>query len=403
MTSWFSPILLVSFAATALCSEEQEWIEEDWDLLGDEYLFRDPIADAVDTENSQGAVDHQSQHKHSFLSQSSKGDMFSSAQPSFKSGWGVIAFGDWLYWKASEEGLEYGVQSLNYSDREPFRLPIPTRGIDGKVSKVSPGFHSGFRLGLIGIVPRDKWDCLLAWTCYHNDAGSAIKQKSTEIVWPILLNNNNVPIALSAQANWQLDVNVLDLELGRSFFVAKHLSLRPFIAFQAAWIEQKLNVDYLDLTFLQNHLFPTAPTISSRNRNDFSGYGLRAGINTKWPLHWGLSIVGNASFSLLCSGFDINQRERNFDGSPRTHLKDHLHLTSQVLQLFGGLYWEWQFKNNRYYVNVRAGWEQQVWFDQNQMDLFLNNSILKANIGNTINKQGDLTLSGLTLGAGFGF
>ncbi|MBS0653777.1 MAG: hypothetical protein JSR39_09695 [Verrucomicrobia bacterium] len=402
MTSWFAPIILASFAATVLHSDEQQWIEEDGDQWTDEYVTQDWVSDAGDSEGRQDAKKSHAQKKHIYPSQSSNGAMFSSAAPCFKSKWGIIAFGDWLYWKASEEGLNYAVQSLEFAGRG-VGSSIQTRGIDGKVHHISPGYHSGFRIGASAIFPRDKWDLLFYWTSYHNDSESSVKQKSLQLAWPILLNNNNNPIALSAKADWKLHYNVLDLELGRSFFVAKHLSVRPFIAFQAAWIEQNLDVEYFNINFLQfGQVFP-GNDILSRTRNHFSGYGLRSGVNTKWPLFWGISLLGNVSFSLLCSDFDISQHEKNINDSPRTSLKDDLHLTSQNLQMFGGICWEWQFMKNRCYINLHAGWEQQIWFDQNQMNIFLDNSRLRANVGNTINQQGDLTLSGLALGAAFGF
>ena len=402
MTPWFVPVIFASFAATVLYSDEQLGLEEGWEKWEDDYVLQDSIADAGDLDGQQDINNAHALHKHIYPSQSSNGAMYSSAAPPFKSGWGIIAFGDWLYWRANEEGLNYAVQSLEFAGRG-FGPGIATRGIDGKVHHISPGYHSGFRIGASAVLPWDKWDLQLYWTSYHNDSDSSVKQKPLQVAWPILLNINNIPLALSAKADWKIHFNVLDLELGRSFFVAKHLSIRPFIGFEAAWIKQNLNADYFNITLFQfGQVFP-GDDISSRTRNHFSGYGLRGGLNTKWPLFWGISLMGNVSFSLLCSDFDISQYEKNIHGSPRTSLKDDLHLTSQSLQMFAGICWEWQFMKNRCYFNLHAGWEQQIWFDQNQMNIFLNDSSLRANVGNTINQQGDLTLSGLTLGAAFGF
>ncbi|MBS0649840.1 MAG: hypothetical protein JSR93_01640 [Verrucomicrobia bacterium] len=395
MTPWFTPFIFASFAAAVLHSNEQLWMEEDWEQWADDYLLQDGIADAGNLGGQQGANNPHDRQKHIYPSQSSADAMYSSAAPPFKSGWGIIAFGDWLYWRANEEGLNYALRGV--------RPLIATQGIKGELFDISPGYHSGFRIGVNAIFPRDKWDLLFYWTSYHNDSHSSVSPKASQTVWPVLLNINNNPFALSAKADWKIHINVLDLELGRSFFVAKHLSIRPFIGFEAAWIKQHLNADYFNITLFQFGQFFPGDDISSHNRNLFSGYGLRGGINTKWPLFCGISLLGNVSFSLLCSDFDISQYEKNINSSPRTSLKDDLHLTSQSLQMFAGICWEWQFMKNRCYFNLHAGWEQQIWFDQNQMNIFLNDSSLRANVGNTINQQGDLTLSGLALGAAFGF
>ena len=409
MTSWFAPLLLVSCATVFLHAEDEEWFDEedDWEQWVEGSSGKDWIVDGTDESNPPGSPSSAPQQKHIYPSQEAQGEMFSSAQPSFRSKWGIIALGEWLFWKAEEESLDYGIQSTNFTNVGQFPLSSATQGIRGKISHVSPEYQSGFRLGLIGILPHDRWDISLYWTSYENHAHDSISPKPPKVVFPVYLNDNTIPIALSAKARWELEFNVLDLELGRSFFVGKHLSLRPFVAFQAAWIEQHLNIDYLDLTLTHNTegspISTTTPKIASRNHSDFSGYGLRAGVNTKWPLGYGISLLGNFSYSLLCSDFDLHQVEKNADGSFRTQLRDDLDLTSQVLQLFGGVSWEWQFDNNRYYVNIHAGWEQQVWFDQNQLNLFLNMPLSRANVGDTLNQQGNLTLSGLTLGATFGF
>jgi len=395
MTPWFAPIIFASFAATVLYSDEQLGMEEDWEQWEDEYVLQDAIADAGDSDGQQDDKNPQNRQQHTYPSQSSDGAMYSSAAPPFKSGWGIIAFGDWLYWKSREEGLDYALRGRN--------LVVATQGIRGKLYDISPGYHSGFRIGANAIFPRDKWDLLFYWTSYHNDSHSSVSPKTLQTVWPVLLNINNIPLASSAKADWKIHINVLDLELGRSFFVGKHLSIRPFIGFEAAWIEQNLEAEYFNIRLFQFGQFFPGDDISSRSRSHFSGYGLRGGVDTKWPLFWGISLMGNVSFSLLCSDFDISQYEKNINSSPRTSLKDDLHLTSQTLQMFAGICWEWQFMKNRCYFNLHAGWEQQIWFDQNQMNIFLNDSSLRANVGNTINQQGDLTLSGLTLGAAFGF
>jgi hypothetical protein len=409
MTSWFTPLLLVSCAAVFLHAEDEEWYDEeaDWEQLAGDTAQEGWVVDASDESMSQ-ATPSSSQSKYIYPSQDSQGEMFASAQPSFRAKkWGVFATGEWLFWKAEEESLDYGIQSPNFTNAGPFALSSSTQGIRGKISNINPEYQSGFRVGVVGILPHDKWDISLFWTSYVNRAHDSISPKLPKVVFPVYLNANTIPIALSAKAHWKLDFNVFDLELGRSFFVGNHLSVRPFLAFQAAWIEQHLNIHYDDLTLtygmFNSPSSTTTPKITSLNHSEFSGYGLRAGLNTKWPLAWGLSLLGNLSYSLLCSDFDLHQNEKNADGSYRTKLKDDLDLTSQVFQLFGGISWERQFENSRYYLNLHAGWEQQVWFDQNQFNLFLNQPLSRSNVGDTINQQGNLTLSGLTLGATFGF
>jgi len=332
------------------------------------------------------------EEKNLFPSQASSGKMVASALPKFHGRWGVVFFGDFLYWKANEEGLDYGLQ-------QPF-TPDFRKGPVGTPSSISPGYESGYRVGADILLPYDSWDFLAQWTSYGNNSRSSIGEKTSEFISPFFLNGNFNPTSLGAKAKWHLDYDVLDVELGRSFFVAKHLSIRPVVGFRAAWIEQELKVDYIDVSFRNA---PFQQIIKSKNRNHFQGYGMRAGIDTKWPFWRGFSFLGNVAGSLLWSDFSISQFEKNADDSPRTHLRDKQILITAVVEMFGGISFETQFHRDRFYLSVYGGWEEQVWFDQNQLNVFLTNSIDGNAIGVVETLQGNLTLSGWTIGAKFGF
>ena len=326
-----------------------------------------------------------------YPSQSSTGKMFDSAQPPFRDHWDVCVSGDWLFWKACEEGLEYGLQTKDPGSDE-------TKSVRGSLSKITPSYHSGYRIGFDFTFPHDAWNILIQWTRYQNKHKEHPSFKRSKIFWPNFLNENGSPSAREAFAKWDLSYSVLDLELGRAFFVAKHLSIRPFISFEAAWIKQKLKVRYEGIDFNQ---VAAEPDIISNQFNKNNGYGLRAGLDTKWPIEWGVSLFGDFAFSLLYTEFKLSQFEKNADSTPRSHVKDRLHFATRTVQMAGGIQWERLFYKDRLFFSVYATWEQQVWFDQNQLNIFLNGS--GTALGETWNQQGNLTLSGVTLGATFGF
>ncbi len=338
----------------------------------------------------------------SFPSQPAEGQLFASARPALHGKWGAIVFGEFLYWTAKEEGLNYGTQST-YNTRPPFQnFSDPYKGPRGKIVDISPHYHAGYRLGFDLFLPHDGWDVLGRYTQYRNVAHSSIEQKALNIVWPIFLVNNGIPKSLSAKAKWELDYSVLDLELGRSFFLGRHLSVRPFFGFRAAWIEQTLKATFKDVVFFP---FPPVmvPSLSMNNHNDFQGYGMRTGVQTKWPLGWGFSLLGDLGASLLWSKFHIAQFDKNANHTPRSHISDHLREVTPVLDLFGGMAWEIGISQQKFYLRFHGGWEQQVWFYQNQLNIFLGNSVSGAEVGNVKNMRGNLTLAGWTAGAQFGF
>lgn len=402
--TWQALSLIATTMSLSLFSEAryQETFDENWaDGQIADTQEADLFFEIADSNASQQTYQHTQPVKEKSLypSQSSQGTMFASAQPHLKSNWGgwsVQLSGDWLYWKAQEEGLDYSVQG---TDLEVAGTAFVA--LRGKPHQVSPNYHSGYRLSADVVFPHDVWDAKLIWTRYQNHKSDTTSLIEDLEVWPVYLNSVNLNAAGDeAKAKWKLNFNVLDLELGRSFFIAKHLSLRPFVAFEAAWIEQTLHTKLYDVDALGG--FSTS-LITGNNHNKFKGYGLRAGVDSKWPVAWGLSLFANLSYSLLSSVFDISQFEKNADHTPRTHLDDTLHVTTQNFQMAGGVNWEMLFYKERLSLNLHVGWEQQVWFDQNQLNMFFSRGNPGSYVGATENQQGNLSLSGWTVGAKLGF
>lgn len=321
-----------------------------------------------------------------------------TARPLCEGCWGIVLSGDYLHWKAAESGLSYALNAKNITQGSTnFRA---AEGVRGNPSKIHPGYHSGYRLGLDIELPRDEWDLQATWTRYQSHDDESVKANG-KLLWIYYLNpNQGLFVCDSAKANWELNFNVLDTVLGHSFFVAKYLSLRPSFGFRSSWIEQELNIHYINVSdFTTNY-----GTFRSRNQNNFVGYGMVAGLQSLWPLKWGFNLFGNVAASLLWSRFKLNQFERNPDHTPRTHLSDRLYLTTPTIEMMGGLKWLWHFNKNRVYLDIHAGWEEQVWFKQNQLNLFLNHTVIQGNaIGKARNQQQNLTLSGWTIGAQLGF
>ena len=70
---------------------------------------------------------------------------------------GVYVTGDYLYWKAEQEGLTFAETSKN---RVPFTVE------DGKIFNPDFDWASGFRVGMGYNFRYDGWDLYLQWTDY---------------------------------------------------------------------------------------------------------------------------------------------------------------------------------------------------------------------------------------------
>lgn len=320
---------------------------------------------------------------------------FASAFPFANHPWSILISGDFLYWKVKEEGLGIGLQSPNYTEYPPYAQLSVFKGVKGRISRINPEHKPGWRVGFDLKFPHDDWELLSSWTHYVATKHDSIHAKNNQIVYPYLLNLNFSPVSLSAEADWHLHNTVFDLDLARSFFAGKHLSLKPFAGFRAAWLKQNIHATYSSVTFSNS---TSTAFIKAHLREVCNGYGIHFGLNSDWMLFDGFSLKGNLATALLVSEFDINDFEKNADHTPRTHVKNEVRMLLPVLELFGGFAWAHTF-NDKFFLEFHAGWEEQIWFNFNQLPSFLNNQ----NIGATDNFDGNLSFSGLTLGAQIGF
>ncbi len=329
---------------------------------------------------------------------------YASARPRLWRGLDVIFFGDYLRWKAQEEGLAYGFQSINPTALGLNALNDPFLGASGRVSRVHAGWEQGYRIGATYQFPgkyhcsHDQWDLTSAWTRFTSLSHDSIPFVDGKVVFIYWAEPNDAPLATSAKAKWKLWFDVLDINLSRAFYLGKHFSVKPYAGFKAAWIRQDLTLRYLDIHFNNG----TTPSLISKNRNHFQGYGIEMGMDGKWRLWGGFHLFGKFESALLVGRFKLSTYEKEPGTQvtiPRTKLKGLNKEISPMLAMQGGMGWETQFRGNRFYFNIHAAYEEQLWFNQNQLSRF----VTDFNEGMTFSQMGDLSLSGWTIGAMLGF
>ncbi len=383
-------LLTLGHASEELLNEQEGYLPYEEAMLESvDEAFTYTLAEA-DEEMEYAANGHTSQEAY----QDAK---FGSAQPILSEGIGFYFSGDYLFWKAEEDGLHYGLQSENFGVNQPFPQSNPFKGVFGKPQGFASKYHSGYRVSLGTLLPRDEWELFLTWTDYTSSTHSSIDFKSNKAVFPYWIDEHFFPVAQSAAARWNLHFNTLDFDLGRNLFIGKHLTVRPFFGFQGAWIEQKLQVKYFNMSFV----FPTIPAfnVSSHNRNIYQGYGMRLGVDGRWFLGSGLHLIGSISGSLLYGKFKFSHFAKTLPSNPRAKLKNHKQLVTPQLFMFGGVGWETQFHTSRVWLNLHIGWEEQIWLHQNQFQRYVD----AYSEAKTISEEGNLTLQGLTAGATLGF
>jgi hypothetical protein len=299
-------------------------------------------------------------------------------------GWNLFLNTEFLWWTAKEDGLYYA--QSGFSGGTTF---------NGYLQKVKPHFRPGFRIGLGGNMEYDDWDIMLNWTWFKSTARGS-SRGSLLTLWghPQLASppnpTNSLSGASSANAQWHLHFNILDLEMGRSFWVGRHFSIRPFLGVRGAWIDQHLDIHY-------DYTTPVSKA-NLRADSNFEGGGVRAGLDMRFALIGGWSFYSIASASMLYGYYDAFFHE-HWEGIQVAKTKDGFHNAASTAQLALGVRWDTYVHKDRYHFGLYAGWEQNIWFGINKMNHYMNN----LSEGSLEKMNGDLALSGGTFGVRFDF
>jgi major outer membrane protein len=308
------------------------------------------------------------------------------ARPVVRDGNDLWIQGEALFMHATEDGLAYGIKNEN------------STGLDGRVKNVGYDWDWGFRLGAGYNFPHDGWDALLNWTWFRTHEKKQEGTDANEIIWQTVTNPSNGPAEVTAHhadGHSKLHLNLLDLEMGREFFVSKWLTLRPFVGGRAAWLnrsftfEYKLNANGAALTEAEGH-----------NHNRFRGGGLRTGLNSQWGLGWGWSFFGDFALSLIYGTQRIHAHQETDPGDARIgHIHNAWTISRPMLDLALGLRWDHLFYDDAYRIRIQLGWEQHTLWGFNKDMNFVSDDVQ----GKYTFNQGDLTLQGLALQARFDF
>ena len=261
-------------------------------------------------------------------------------------------------------------------------------------------------MGVGLVMGHDGWDIFGEWTWLegnhkNNNSTSAKTGKGLVNAVPIFTsdpvdNDEGDPGTLfltHASATWKQHFNVVDLELGRKFFISKRLTLRPHFGLKAAWIKDTVKFHFTPMPVAQ--LAGTTYSDAEQERSQkMTGVGIRGGLDTVWHFdkHWG--IYGDFALTTLWSKFKPSYEDETTlassgDETKNLNTRESIKEVIPVLEMGLGLTYMTWFSCEDYMLEVSAGWEQQVWMDFNHfVDL---------------NRQGNLSTQGLTVKAAFSF
>ncbi len=166
------------------------------------------------------------------------------ARPVVKDGVDIFLTGEVLIWKAHQEDMTYATKLAS--------TPVSGTPNSGKLANWKGRWGTGFRLGLGYNMEHDGWDADLIWTRYYqtsrrNTGGNRHGVFAPQYpVQPFGYTVVDVAAAEAHDKKWKVRLDMIDLELGREFFVSKWLTIRPHMGLRNIWARQKMRVEYED-------------------------------------------------------------------------------------------------------------------------------------------------------------
>ncbi len=324
--------------------------------------------------------------------------IYPPAGPAVSSGASIFITGDLLCWKANENGLGYVLKT---------KVVDPVNGILGNGIIATPHFDwdTGFRVGLGWNMGHDDWDAYLSWTRLHTAAHSHRHDNDGRFLFPVFADASFAENpTLKATAHLKLHLNVIDLGLGRSFYIGKHLSVRPHAGIENVWISQHYGTDYRGVAAFNLNPESDRDRNNISFRNHFWGIGARFGANTEWELRWGFSFYGDIAWALLYGNFNL-KRTSELDQTAlvppahrRAHTDEKFAQAKAALECALGFQWDCMFAHDRFHLGAKIGWEQHIYFGQNQIFT----PVASPNLpGKIVGVDDDLTFQGFTFSLRF--
>jgi len=296
---------------------------------------------------------------------------------------GIKSFivGEFIYWEQLSDQLDIGTVNITNTTPQEF-----------EILKFKSDYQMGFKVGVGTHFKRDDWDLFAQYTRLHKTENTifdpSYKTGTFNTSW-FYTNTNQFTlstITTDIKSTWKIDLDKIDLELGRSYYLGSSLILRPFASLSGHRIDQKY-----DLSLTTTQLY------SSSTKDDSWSIGPRFGLSTNWFLYRGFNLFGYIALSLL---YAENEISGSGDENQVTYIlkKIDKNILRDVEEFKLGFAWGSYFTNNKWHINLSLAYEAQRYSHTNYMS-----SSSQINLEANEVKPGDLFLQGLSAAARFDF
>lgn len=241
--------------------------------------------------------------------------------------WDFVVTGSFLYWQAREEGLFVALTNPSQSGN------TFTPNLCGELLETDFDFKPGFKIGLGYHSHFDQWDVFAEYTRFHKTTRFSTGSPnpplgSLRALW--LHPGQTDLIASSASSSWQMDMDRLDIEVARSYYVGLGLTFRPQFGGRALWLDQRFDLKYQLIT---------GDEASSSNKTDSWALGPMFALDSNWIFGMGFLMLANASFSLLYTRYKFSHNEPTVGANVIYNTSAKSAFLRTMLELAMGLGW----------------------------------------------------------------
>lgn len=318
----------------------------------------------------------------------------------------VFGFVDAIYWHPKMGGTEYAITyvpedffTLNFDiNDQPVSITFAlSHRPNGDMKENDFSWDWGLKAGIGYKTPHDAWDILAryTWLDSHSTSQSTKDYPSAlfplKVYMPFTPDFNAVNVAKSTV---NIGYNNVDVELGRSFYLSKDFSFKPYIGLKGAWIDIEQKAYYLQkktASILQLLVEFDSPEFKSDTKSNFCGFGPRIGFENKYYLNNGFNLFGDFSASILYGFFrtsqkdsipnagfgglipedEVEQLEEFFNFTFSTDARDLKHKFHQYVpyaSMWLGLEWNKYIFDKKHHVRLKAGYEVQYYWRVNMLE-----------------------------------
>jgi len=286
-----------------------------------------------------------------------------TARVDVRGSWDVYTTASYIFWQPREENLAPGI----YNGRDTTAY----LAIDGKVINMNYHFKSGYKVGLGILTGYDNWDAYVeyTWLSGHQRVSATAPENGRIIPFQGHVDAVQYSVFLSTKSKWKCELNIVDVQLARSYYVGTKLVFRPFFGGRAAWINQKYSTHYI-LEILET-------PFSVRNSSHSWGLGPEVGFSANWLLGYGFRAIGSAEADILFTRYNLHSVE-TFATNPMLLDVDlyqrHAFFLRPHSNLEFGFGWETYFDNHNYHFDILGSYCFQIFWDQNMFssgDLYI--------------------------------